>query len=62
MKAIRRRQQPDGPLMTLRAIDWDKQLSDTSGDTSSLSFVSGFVFGTVVGVIVAILLAPEREE
>lgn len=62
MRVIPRRGSQDGPLSTLRSIDWDVELRDTSGDTSSLSFFSGLVFGVVVGVIVAVLLAPERDE
>lgn len=58
MRLVRRRRKPKGPLSTLRSIDWDAHLRDTSRDTSSLSFVSGFAFGLAVGVIVAILLAP----
>jgi hypothetical protein len=61
MKLIRRRRTPEGPLATLRSMDWETHLSDPSGDTTSLSFMSGFVVGTSVGILVAMLLAPERE-
>ena len=47
------------PLAMLREIDWEEQLRDPSGDTSSLSFVSGLILGVVVGIVVALALAPQ---
>ncbi|HAX24338.1 MAG TPA: YtxH domain-containing protein [Thermomicrobiales bacterium] len=47
------------PWETWREIDWDSTLQDTSGDTSSLSFVSGYLLGVAVGLIVGFALAPQ---
>ena len=47
------------PLALLREIDWEEQLRDPSGDTSSLSFVSGLILGAFVGIVVALALAPQ---
>jgi len=46
------------PWESLREIDWDNQLRDTSGDTSSLSFVSGVLLGTAIGLLAGFILAP----
>ncbi|MCO5177793.1 MAG: YtxH domain-containing protein [Thermomicrobiales bacterium] len=46
------------PWESLREIDWDNQLRDTSGDTSSLSFVSGMLLGTAIGLLAGFILAP----
>lgn len=46
------------PWDSLREIDWDNQLRDTSGDTSSLSFVSGMLLGTAIGLLAGFILAP----
>jgi gas vesicle protein len=46
-------------LDVLREIDWETQLSDPSGDTSRLSFVSGLLLGLVFGTLVALALAPQ---
>ena len=48
-----------GALSLLREIDWEQQLRDPSGDTSSLSLLSGLALGALVGLIVALLLAPQ---
>jgi hypothetical protein len=48
-----------GVLSALREIDWEQQLRDPSGDTSSLSLLSGLGLGALVGIIVALLLAPQ---
>lgn len=47
------------PWEAWREIDWDSQLQDTSGDTSSLSFLSGYLLGAIVGLIVGFALAPQ---
>lgn len=47
------------PWETLREIDWDRHLRDTSGDTSSLSFLSGWLLGATVGLVVGLALAPQ---
>lgn len=47
------------PWGSWREIDWDRQLRDTSGDTSSLSFLSGFLLGAVTGLIIGLALAPQ---
>jgi hypothetical protein len=59
MAAVPHRTEPLQRLAALREIDWDTQLHDPSGDTSSLSFLSGFGLGTLIGIIVAIALAPQ---
>ena len=49
-------------LAAQHGVDLDElltQLRDTTGDTSSLSFVSGLLLGLVVGVVVALALAPQ---
>lgn len=47
------------PWEAWRDIDWDRQLRDTSGDTSSLSFLSGFLLGAATGLLVGLALAPQ---
>jgi hypothetical protein len=57
--------EPPEPIQRLAAqhgIDLEElltQLRDTTGDTSSLSFVSGLLLGLVVGIVVALALAPQ---
>ena len=46
-------------LDALRGVDWRDHVSDSSGDTSSLSFFSGLLLGLLVGAIVAVFLAPQ---
>lgn len=47
------------PWESWREIDWERQLRDTSGDTSSLSFLSGFLLGAVTGLVIGLALAPQ---
>lgn len=58
---MERIRQGDRPVSweTLREIDWERHLRDTSGDTSSLSFLSGWLLGAGVGLIVGLALAPQ---
>ncbi len=58
MERMRHGERP-APWEAWREIDWDSQLQDTSGDTSSLSFVSGYLLGIVTGLIVGFALAPQ---
>ena len=46
-------------LAAFRGVDWERYVSDSSSDTSSLSFFSGLLLGLIVGTIVAVLLAPQ---
>ncbi len=46
-------------LAALREVDWESYVSDTSGDTSTVSFFSGLLLGLIVGTIVAVFLAPQ---
>lgn len=46
-------------LDAFRGVDWDSYVSDSSNDTSSLSFFSGLLLGVIIGTIVAVLLAPQ---
>lgn len=46
-------------LGALRGIDWQDYVSDSSSDTSSLSFFSGLLLGLIVGTVVAVFLAPQ---
>ncbi len=58
MERIRQADRP-APWESWREIDWQRQLQDTSGDTSSLSFLSGYLLGAAVGLLVGFALAPQ---